>query len=85
MDKLYRTYDMLDIKNEETRNELLTVCIYDALKCGLSCEHITNGTETKLYMTGTKKQFFAYYLNTIFYNKHVTTGVRRLIQCISWK
>ena len=35
MDKLYRTYDMFDIKNEETRNELLSVCIYDALKFGL--------------------------------------------------
>lgn len=85
MVKLYRTYDMLDIKNEEARNEWLTVFIYDALKCGLSCEYIMDGTKTKLYMTGTKKQFFAYYLNTIFYNKHVTTGVRRLIQCISWK
>lgn len=85
MVKLYRTYDMFDIKDEETRNEWLMVILYAASKCGLSCERVMNGTKTKLYMTGTKKQFFAYYLNTIFYNKHVMTGVRRLIQCISWK
>mgnify|MGYP007106417578 CR=1 FL=1 len=85
MVKLYRTYDVFDTKNEKARNEWLTVCIFDALKCGLSCERVVDGTKTKLYMTGTKKQFVTYYLNTMFYNKHVMAGVRRLMQCISWR
>jgi hypothetical protein len=82
---LYRTYDLFDIENEKQRYDCLTLCIYDALKSGLSCKHVMNGTKTKLYMTGTKRQFIKYYLNTMFYNESFTNAVRRLVNCISWK
>ena len=85
MTKLYRTYDLFDIENEEKRNDWLTLCIYAALKSGLSCKHVMNGTKTKLHMTGTKRQFIKYYLNTMLYNESFTNAVRRLIYCISWK
>ena len=85
MAKLYRTYDLFDIENEEQRNDCLTLCIYAALKSGLSCKHVMNGTKTKLYMNGTKKQFIKYYLSTISYNESFTNTVRRLIKCICWK
>lgn len=80
----YRTYDLFDIENEERRNDYLTLCIYAALKSGLSCKYVMNGTKTKLYMNGTKKQFIKYYLNTMSYNESFTNAVRRLINCISW-
>lgn len=34
-------------------------------------------------MTGTKKQFVAYYLRTVLYNERLSDGVRMVIRCIS--
>lgn len=85
MAKLYRTYDLFNVENEEQRNDCLTLCIYAVLQSGLSCKRVMNGARTKLYMTGTKKQFIKYYLNTMSYNKSFTNAVRRLINCISWR
>jgi hypothetical protein len=82
---LFRTYDTFNIENDEKRNEFLKKCLRAALKSGLSCGYVMDGTKTRLHMNGTKKQFIKYYLNTISYNESFTNAVRRLINCISWK
>lgn len=81
----YRTYDTFNIQNEEKRNKLLKQCLRAALKCGLNCGYAMDGTRTKLYMTGKKKQFVMYYLITVLRYERLTDGVRMVMRCISWK
>ena len=81
----FRTYDIFNIENKEKRNKFLKACLRAALKSGLSCGYVLDGAKTRLHLDGTKKQFVKYYLRTILYNESITKGVRRLINCISWK
>lgn len=81
----FRTYDTFNIENKEKRNKFLKKCVHAAVKSGLSCGYFLDGTKTSLHMTGTKKQFVAYYLRTILYNERLSDGVRMVIRCISWK
>lgn len=81
----FRTYDMFNIENDEKRNKFLKKCLHAALKSGLSCGYVMDGTKTRLHMKGTKKQFVTYYLRTILYNERISDAVQRLINCISWE
>ena len=82
---LFRTYDTFNIENSEKRNKFLKKCLRAALKSGLSCSYVMDGTKTRLHMKGTKKQFVTYYLCTMLYNERISDGVRRAISCIYWK
>lgn len=82
---LFRTCDTFNIENDEKRNKFLKKCLRAALKSGLSCGYVMDGTKTRLHMNGTKKQFVNYYLKTILYNESIANGVRMVIRCISWK
>ena len=84
MIKLFKTYDIFDIKDKDVREHCLLCCRDIALRCGLMCKCHLDGIDTRLYMNGTKQQFVKYYLKTLMCNKHIFDGLKRLLNCITW-
>lgn len=84
MTKLFKTYDLFDIKDEDTRKYCLLHCLDMALRCGLMCKCHLDGINTRLHMSGTKQQFVKYYLKTLMFNKPFFDGLKRLMYIITW-
>lgn len=84
MSELFKTYDMFDIKDEDTRKYYLLRCRNMALCCGLVCKCHLDGMNTRLYMSGTKLQFVKYYIKSLVFSKSLFDGLKRLAYCITW-
>ena len=83
MSKIYiNTFDVFNIEDAKKRIIYFKFCHEKALKCGLTCNAEIDGMGTKLFMSGSKKQFIKYYLATLSANEHKTDGIKRLISII---
>lgn len=84
MSTFFKTYDVFDIKDEDTRKYCLLRCRNMALQCGLVCKCHLDGMNTRLYLYGTKQQFVRYYIRSLTFNKPLFDGLKRLAYCITW-
>lgn len=77
----FHTYDIFDIKDNDTRKKMFDSCHKKALKCGLQCRCIID-RDWRLELWGFKCQFIKYYLITLFENVSKTYGIKRLVSFI---
>lgn len=83
MSKTYiRTFDLFNIKDNKKRMRYFDFCRKIALECGLICQCHLEGTNTKLFMRGSKWQFVKYYLITLLKTERKTYGIKRLVSVI---
>jgi len=74
----FRTTDIFYIEGAEKGFKYFNLCHKKALKCGLVCKCIIDGSVLKLVITGTKYQFLKYYLHTLCENECKWDGIKRI-------
>lgn len=84
MSKTYiRTFDIFSIENDKKRTMVFDFCHKKALESGLKCQCHLEGTNTKLFMEGSKWQFVKYYSMTILkHERKKIDGIKRLVSII---
>lgn len=77
-----RTIDVFNNVDSQEMLELFMVCYKRALKCGLKCSVCTEGHSRKLRMIGPKINFVKYYSITLWKNRTIRDGIKRVIDII---